>query len=266
MPLDRKNDDDAVGLEDGLGEELSHEQSLQPDTSENILRSVDKVFSFFFKNPLICVDLNVWNLFSFEKLSVQFGQAPNASRPGQNSRPVRYKLTTALNQVASVHLCLSLMSEHVGHPHIRCFVCSQYFHIEVVNLFFIMIGRALDFSKEIDAFTGSNRDLRGLELDPAEWEAITLVSNWLKAFRSATTEMSTTKKPMLSTVHAIFRGLQDHIKTILETLPDTTHPRLRDGLVAAHQKLSEYYYRSDASPYYTWAASEFQCFYINFKN
>lgn len=129
----------------------------------------------------------------------------------------------------------------------------------LIVIFFI--GRALDFSKEIDAFTGSNRDLRGLELDPAEWEAITLVSNWLKTFRSATTEMSTTKKPMLSTVHAIFRGLQEHIKTILETLPDTANPQLRDGLVAAHQKLSEYYYRSDASPYYTWAASEFHFFY-----
>ena len=77
-----------------------------------------------------------------------------------------------------------------------------------IDLFFI--GRALDFSKEIDTFTGSNRDFRSLELDPAEWEAITLVYNWLKAFRSATTEMSTTKKPMLSTVHAIFRGLEDH--------------------------------------------------------
>ncbi|KAF8808961.1 hypothetical protein BYT27DRAFT_7222760 [Phlegmacium glaucopus] len=102
-------------------------------------------------------------------------------------------------------------------------------------------GRALDFSKDIDTFTGSNCDLRGLELDLAEWEAITLVSNWLKAFRSATTEMSTTKKPMLST-------------NILETLPDTAQPQLRDGLLAAHQKLSEYYYQSDASPYYTWAA------------
>ena len=122
------------------------------------------------------------------------------------------------------------------------------------------IGRAFDFSKEIDVFTGSNRDLRALELDPAEWEAIALVSNWLKTFCSATTEMLTTKKPMLSTIHAIFRGLQDHIKTILETLSDNVNPQLRDGLVAAHQKLSEYYYRSDASPYYTWAASEFYFF------
>jgi hypothetical protein len=79
----------------------------------------------------------------------------------------------------------------------------------------------------------------------------------VEGLHSATTEMSTTKKPMLSTVHAIFRGLEVHVKTILETLLDTAHPQLCDGLVAAHQKLSEYYYRSDASPYYTWATSEF---------
>jgi hypothetical protein len=90
----------------------------------------------------------------------------------------------------------------------------------------------------------------------ADWEAISLVAGWLKAFRSATTEMSRTSKPMISTVHAIFRGLQDHVRDILRELPDTALPQLREGLVAAHQKLSEYYYRSDESPYYTWAASK----------
>ena len=118
---------------------------------------------------------------------------------------------------------------------------SIFSHCSIlVDLFFI--GRALDFSKEIDVFTGSNCDLQGLELDPAEWEAITLVCTWLKAFCSATTEMSTIKKPMLSSVHAIFHGLQDHTKEILENLPNTAQPQLCDGLVAAHQKLSEYYY------------------------
>lgn len=124
-----------------------------------------------------------------------------------------------------------------------------------VFLINLILGRALDFSTEIDAFAGSNRDLHGLELDKNDWEAISLVANWLKAFRSATTEMSRTKRPMISTVHAIFRGLQDHLKDILRNLPDSTMPQLRDGLVAAHHKLSEYYYRSDESPYYTWAAS-----------
>ena len=56
-----------------------------------------------------------------------------------------------------------------------------------------------------------------------------------------------TKKVGVMLFSAVWK-LEDHIKTILETYP---------GLVgiAAHQKLYEYYYRSDSkSPYYTWAA------------
>ena len=41
LPLDRRNDDDVVGHDSD--EELSHEMSLQPDESESILQSVDKV-------------------------------------------------------------------------------------------------------------------------------------------------------------------------------------------------------------------------------
>ena len=70
---------------------------------------------------------------------------------------------------------------------------------------------------------------------------------------------------MISTVHAIFRGLQEHVKEILKGLPDTALPQLRDGLLAAHQKLSEYYYRSDESLYYTWAASQY-CYSSHLKN
>lgn len=113
----------------------------------------------------------------------------------------------------------------------------------------------MDFAKEIDDFVGRHRDLRALELDSDDWSAISLVAGWLKAFRSATTDMSKTKEPMLSTVHAIFRGLQDHIRTALAALPNSAPVRLTDGLIEAHKKLSEYYYRSDDSPYYTWAAS-----------
>jgi hypothetical protein len=80
---------------------------------------------------------------------------------------------------------------------------------------------------------------------------------WLKVFRSATTEMSRTKQSMLSTTHAVFRGLQDHLRLIIKTLPDSTPPRLKRGLLEAHRKLSDYYYKSDESPYYTWAASTF---------
>jgi len=54
----------------------------------------------------------------------------------------------------------------------------------------------------------------------------------------------------------MFWGLQEHIRSTLAELPDSAPTELRDGLVEAHQKLSEYYYRSDESPFYTWAASK----------
>jgi hypothetical protein len=66
------------------------------------------------------------------------------------------------------------------------------------------IGRALDFEGVIDSYVARNRDLRAHELTAKEWEAIRLVTGWLKSFRSATTQMSTTKRSTLSFTHAIF--------------------------------------------------------------
>jgi hypothetical protein len=66
--------------------------------------------------------------------------------------------------------------------------------------------------------------------------------------------MSATKVPMLSTTHAIFRGLQDDIKNILYDLPNSVLPKIKLGLTDAHRKLSDYYYQFDASPFYMWAA------------
>ncbi|KAG5639951.1 hypothetical protein H0H81_000320, partial [Sphagnurus paluster] len=66
--------------------------------------------------------------------------------------------------------------------------------------------------------------------------------------------MSSTKQPMLSQTHAIFRGLQEHLRTALRELPNNAPPRIRDGLVAAHEKLADYYSKYDLSPYYLWAA------------
>ncbi|KAF5328727.1 hypothetical protein D9619_011460 [Psilocybe cf. subviscida] len=117
-----------------------------------------------------------------------------------------------------------------------------------------MLRRALDFSKEIDQFVSIHKDLRGLELDEQDWSAITQVSGWLKVFCSATTEMSRTKEPMLSTIHASFRGLQEHVAEALRKLPDSAPPQLRKGLLESHAKLSEYYGKTDSSPYYVWAA------------
>jgi hypothetical protein len=122
------------------------------------------------------------------------------------------------------------------------------------------LGRALDLAKDIDDFVGRYRDLRALELDTDDWEAIAQVSAWLNAFRSATTQMSKTKVPMLLMVHAVFRGLQDHVALLLRKLPDSAPSQLRTGLVEAHTKLSNYYFRSDESPYYTWAACEYKSF------
>jgi hypothetical protein len=117
-----------------------------------------------------------------------------------------------------------------------------------------MPGRSLDYRDTIDSFVSRNKDLHALELSNSDWESIKLVTSWLKSFRSATTEMSATKVPMLSTTHAIFRGLQDDIKNILRGLPSMVSPNIKLGLTDAHRKLSDYYYQFDASPFYTWAA------------
>ncbi len=69
------------------------------------------------------------------------------------------------------------------------------------------IGCTLKFQREINGFVGRTHDLRSLKLDEDEWEAIALVAEWLMVFHSATTQMSMSKTSMLSTTHAIFRGL-----------------------------------------------------------
>ncbi|KAJ6454388.1 hypothetical protein C8R45DRAFT_944645 [Mycena sanguinolenta] len=50
------------------------------------------------------------------------------------------------------------------------------------------------------------------------------------------------------------RGLEASVKDILTKLPSGTEPVLLNGLTAAHNKLSDYYYKFDASPYYLWAS------------
>lgn len=115
-------------------------------------------------------------------------------------------------------------------------------------------GRALDYRDTIDSFVSRHKDLHTLELSNTDWESLKLVTSWLKSFRSATTEMSATKVPMVSTTHAIFRGLQEDIKNILRNLPNSVSPTIKLGLTDAHRKLSDYYYQFDASPFYTWAA------------
>ncbi len=115
------------------------------------------------------------------------------------------------------------------------------------------IGCALEFQNEIDHFIGLNHDLRSLELDEDEWVAIASVAEWLMAFHSATTQMSMSRVSMLSTTHAIFRGLQEHVRKIYCDLPTGTAPKIMDGLLNLHKKLSDYYYKYNQSPFYIWA-------------
>jgi hypothetical protein len=65
-------------------------------------------------------------------------------------------------------------------------------------------GQALDYCGMIGSFVSRNKDLHAFELGNTDWGSIWLVTSWLKSFRVATTEMSATKVPMLSTTHAIF--------------------------------------------------------------
>ena len=140
---------------------------------------------------------------------------------------------------------------------IRCCVrIILFFSIFNANIS-LLIGRAIQYRKVIERFVAVNKDLRAFELTDDDWSAITLISQWLKSFRSATVQMSATKKPMLSSTLAIFRGLQDSLRKTLCTLPNNTPSKLKEGLVNAHLKLSNYYGKTDSSPYYVWACRTF---------
>jgi hypothetical protein len=81
-----------------------------------------------------------------------------------------------------------------------------------------MQGWALDYHQVIDTYVAGNHDLAKYRLTAHDWDGIVLVAEWLKQFQHATTEMSTTKLPMLLSTHTIFRGLQKHLKTIISML------------------------------------------------
>jgi hypothetical protein len=66
--------------------------------------------------------------------------------------------------------------------------------------------------------------------------------------------MSTTKKPMLSQTHAVFRSLQAEIRSIISRLPETVDVNLKQGLLNAHKKLSDYFHLFDQSDYCMWAS------------
>ncbi|KAJ7728694.1 hypothetical protein DFH07DRAFT_757185, partial [Mycena maculata] len=116
------------------------------------------------------------------------------------------------------------------------------------------VSRALHNKDVINRYIRDTSDLADAQLSEAGWTALHQVPSWLSDFRHTTTEMSTTSKPMLLKTHLVFCGLQASVKEKLTELPTNVAPELKEGLVATHKKLSDYYFVFDASPYYLWAS------------
>lgn len=135
------------------------------------------------------------------------------------------------------HWCSYWTSGLIGLWLTKCFVCPNPFHSQSLVLQ-SSTGRALDYHEVINTYVVCYHDLHDYELSDNDWEGITLVAGWLKSFHSATTQMSATCHPTLSSTHAIFCGLQEQIKEILTNLPPTTAHKLVLGLTDAYHKLS----------------------------
>ncbi|KAF5317589.1 hypothetical protein D9758_018466 [Tetrapyrgos nigripes] len=116
-----------------------------------------------------------------------------------------------------------------------------------------MMRRAYQFRDAIDSYASASTELQNFCLSAEEWEVIEMVTSWLKQFRIATVQMSATKTPMLSRTLEIMQDLEQHVRDIVASLPASTPTYIRDALVASHNKLSEYYYKFDESPFYTWS-------------
>lgn len=128
--------------------------------------------------------------------------------------------------------------------------------VDLSKMLYVCLDRALAYRDIVDSFVAKHRELRNLELDTSEWAIIGLVSDWLWMFRSATEQMSSSRETTLSHVHTIFHRLQDHLRTILRSLPPNSPPNLQAGLIRAHVKLADYHAHFDESPFYLWACRE----------
>lgn len=124
----------------------------------------------------------------------------------------------------------------------------------------LLEGRALDYKKSISDFVSKNREFCPWELSDEDWKAIELVEDWLCCYREATVSMSATKHATLLSTHAIFKGVQDSLRTSMRAILCGSPPQLLNGLKAAHLKLADYFTKFDASPLYVWSCCE--CFVL----
>lgn len=111
------------------------------------------------------------------------------------------------------------------------------------------------YQEEVDIFAGRLKDPSIPSLSTNEWEFVSLIEHWLHIFRAATAVTSSTSTPTLSCVHGVYKGLQDALMLQLGILPGDSPSFLKEALKRAFEKLGNYYYWTDESPYYVWAAS-----------
>ncbi|CAA7257320.1 unnamed protein product [Cyclocybe aegerita] len=98
------------------------------------------------------------------------------------------------------------------------------------------VQRTAELEKPLNNFVAKTRQLRLYELTDQDWTSVKMVMDWLHIFKDATQQMS------------------DKLKTILCSLPANVPTNVKNGLVRAHQKLSDYYFKFDQLPHVCWAA------------
>ncbi|KIJ38162.1 hypothetical protein M422DRAFT_176975 [Sphaerobolus stellatus SS14] len=113
----------------------------------------------------------------------------------------------------------------------------------------------LQYCAVVDSYVAKVKPLRDYEMNANEWMSIQLVTKFLKIFCTAITQMSAIKKPLLSTAHTIFKGLQDDLAKFMKDLPNDAPPKLMLALLGSHCKLSDYFFKFDLL-HYIWFICE----------
>jgi hypothetical protein len=115
-----------------------------------------------------------------------------------------------------------------------------------------LVERALLYRDAIDRY--ATLHLQTDILSSEDWAMVEVIAGWLKLFRDTTTRMSARDKTTISSVYAVFLRLQDDVRQNLRATSSGMSAKLKAGLIGAHEKLAEYFKKSDASPFYMWAA------------